>query len=125
MSGPDLCGVCMEPTNEDGTCDCPPLPYEQTYDGLKERLAVAEAIVSRLPIHADTGQAFIFGRRVAWIIDDGFAFSVDRVLWTSIGWMFIYRRYDLPPGQEHDRERYSKGPAYSTEAAAIAAKEIK
>jgi hypothetical protein len=51
----DLCNTCGSPSIEDGSRDCPPLPHEETYGGLKEQLDKAltalESIMLAANIH--------------------------------------------------------------------------
>ena len=86
----------------------------------QQELAAAQAVIEKLPVYADTGKPFVLGLDKAWIAEESGVFSVDRAV-KARHWLFVYTRCDLPPSQ-HDLVRYTIGPAYSTQAAAEAAK---
>ena len=85
----------------------------------RRRLYAAEAIVSRLPVYADTGEPFVPGRDEAWIWLDGKAQPLSGDLKTAITFGKSVRIHGqwrhycgIHPGKEC---------AYSTRAAAEAA----
>jgi len=88
---------------------------EMTFQGAMQKNAELQAIVEKLPKYADTGKPFVPGRDEAWIVTiDGIVSKVRGV---------------MPYGHDDFKWEFNRkgdwvtGPAYSTQAAAEAAKE--